>query len=135
MLENLRQFIFGLQLRQFRLIGLVIPSDAQCQIEICIEVVGHDVAVVVVVRHGKVTDVEHDLACPFRNGPVCSNVIMVDIFIDKTGLFREGLEIRFDQIDVDGTVTVLCDGEFIPRISLLEPLRIISTISPRICPL
>lgn len=29
MLENLRQFIFGLQLRQFRLIGLVIPSDAR----------------------------------------------------------------------------------------------------------
>ncbi len=83
------------------------------------EIVRHRVAVIEVVRHDEVADIQH-----YFLGTVCKDrgslyVVVVDMILYFAGLPGERLEVRSHQFDVNGIVVLPSDGELVSRIGLL----------------
>ena len=100
---------------------MLVTAYSQCQVEIGIEIVGHRIAVVEVVRHDEIADIRHHLFGPVRQGFVGSDIVMVDFVLDLAGFFGERLEIRFHKPDMDGMVVFTSDGKPVSRIGLFQP--------------
>lgn len=86
-----------------------------------LKIVRHRVAVIEVVRHHEIADIQHYLFRTVGQGLVGRDIVMVDVILNLPGFFDKSLEIRFHQPDVDGMVILTFDREFVSRIGLLEP--------------
>ena len=122
MFEHFRSVLaLAIRLGCLHLIRLLVTAYSQCQVEIGIEIVGHRIAVVEVVRHDEIADIRHHLFGPVRQGFVGSDIVMVDFVLDLAGFFGERLEIRFHKPDMDGMAVFASDGKPVSRIGLFQP--------------
>ncbi len=122
MLEHFRFALpFAGEFRQFHLVRFPVTADAQCQVEIGMEIVRHGIAVVEVIRHDKVADIHHHLLCTVCKVGIPLYVVVVDRILHLAGFFGERLEVRAHQFDIDGMVVLTSDRESVLGICFLEP--------------
>ena len=122
MLELFRSvLLLAGKFRQLHFIRLLVAAYSESQVEIGVEVVRHRVAVIEVIRHHEIADIQHHLFRTVGQGLVGRDIVMVDVIPDFPGFFGKSLEICFHQPDVDGMVVLAFDREFVSRIGLLDP--------------
>ena len=106
---------------QLHLIRLLVAAYSESQVEISVEIIRHRVAVIEVVRHHEIADIQHHLFRTVSQGLVGRDIVMVDVILNLPGFYGKSLEISFHQPNVDGMVVLALDREFVSRIGLLEP--------------
>ena len=93
--------VFSRNLRQFHPVRLSVAADSEREVEVGVEIVGHGVAFIKVVRHDKIPDVCHHLLGPVGQTVRCLDVVVVDVSLYLAGFSGESLEVRFHQPDKD----------------------------------
>ena len=74
--------ILSRKFRPFHFIRLPVTADSEGEVEIGMEIVCHRIAVIKIVRHHEIADIQHHLLRAVRQGLVGCNVVMVDISLD-----------------------------------------------------